>query len=75
MELDIPYFRNGSQISMQALAGIKLLWHLIHKRLEVQNAKTTVKKIEYPFYHHNYVNYYINYDYTLQKLHPHGAIK
>lgn len=42
--------------------------------MEVQNAETTVKKIEYPFYHNNYINYYLNYDYTLQKLHPYGAI-
>ena len=44
-------------------------------RLETTNAETTVEKIKYSFYHNNYVNYYINYDYTMQKLHPHGAIK
>lgn len=44
-------------------------------KLEVENAEATVKKIEYPFYNGNYVNYYINYDNSLQQLRPHGAVK
>ena len=43
--------------------------------MENTNAETTVEKTEYHFYNSNYVNHYINYDNSLQQLHPHGAVK
>lgn len=44
-------------------------------RLETTYAETIVKKIKRLFYNDYYVYHYINYDYSLQKLYPHGAIK
>ena len=44
-------------------------------RLRATNAETIVKKIKRLFYNDYYVDHYINYDYSLQKLYPHGAIK
>ena len=44
-------------------------------RLRATNAETIVKKIKRLFYNDYYVNHYINYDYSLQKLYPHGAIE
>ena len=44
-------------------------------RLETTYAETIVKKIKRLFYNDYYVNHYLNYDDSLQKLYPHGAIK
>ena len=44
-------------------------------RLETEHAETIVQKIKHHFYNDNYVDHYIHYDDSLQKLHPYGADK
>ena len=65
MELGIPWPRNRNK-------NFYGIWAI---KKEVKNAEATVKKIEYHFYNGDYVNYYINYDNSLQQLRPHGAVK
>ena len=49
--------------------------HMSRSRLETEHAETIVQKIKHHFYNDNYVDHYIHYDDSQQKLHPYGTDK